>query len=75
LSQVLREHVGGGCPDPGMAHRLAGITIDCVHPARLRSFWSALLDTLVTAEHGDDAGWATVGSRFDDPAAADFPAR
>jgi predicted enzyme related to lactoylglutathione lyase len=48
-----------------MAHRLAGITIDCQDPARLASFWSALLDMPVTGEHGDDAGWATVGSRLD----------
>jgi predicted enzyme related to lactoylglutathione lyase len=48
-----------------MANRLAGITIDCADPARLASFWSALLDIAVTAEHGDDPGWATVGSRLD----------
>ena len=48
-----------------MANRLAGITIDCADPARLASFWSALLDIAVTGEHGDDAGWATVGSRLD----------
>jgi hypothetical protein len=48
-----------------MANRLAGITIDCADPARLASFWSALLDIEVTAGHGDDAGWATVGSRLD----------
>lgn len=49
-----------------MANRLSGITIDCQDPARLASFWSALLDRAVTAEHGDDAGWATIGSRLDD---------
>ena len=49
-----------------MANRLSGITIDCADPARMASFWSALLDTAVTGEHGDDAGWATVGSRLDD---------
>ncbi len=49
-----------------MANRLMGITIDCADPARLASFWSALLDRTVTSEHGDDAGWATVGSRLDD---------
>lgn len=49
-----------------MEHRLSGITIDCQDPARLASFWSALLDMPVTREHGDDAGWATVGSRLDD---------
>jgi predicted enzyme related to lactoylglutathione lyase len=50
-----------------MANRLAGITIDCVDPARLASFWSALLGVAVSGEHGDDAGWATVGSRLDAP--------
>ena len=49
-----------------MGNRLAGITIDCADPARLASFWSALLDMAVTGEHGDDAGWATAGSRLDD---------
>ncbi len=49
-----------------MANRLAGITIDCADPARLASFWSTLLDTAITGEHGDDHGWATVGSRLDD---------
>ena len=48
-----------------MGNRLAGITIDCADPARLASFWSALLNIAVTAEHGADPGWATVGSRFD----------
>jgi len=49
-----------------MANRLSGITIDCKDPALLASFWSALLDRAVTSEHGDDAGWATVGSRLVD---------
>ncbi|MBV9448744.1 MAG: VOC family protein [Streptosporangiaceae bacterium] len=49
-----------------MANHLMGITIDCADPARLASFWSALLDMAVTGEHDDDAGWATVGSRLDD---------
>ncbi|MGO9218992.1 MAG: VOC family protein [Streptosporangiaceae bacterium] len=49
-----------------MANRLTGITIDCADPARLASFWSVLLDGAMTGEHGDDAGWATVGSRLDD---------
>jgi predicted enzyme related to lactoylglutathione lyase len=48
-----------------MATRLGGITIDCADPARLASFWSALLNIAVTSEQGDDAGWATVGSRLD----------
>jgi predicted enzyme related to lactoylglutathione lyase len=49
-----------------VAHRLTGITIDCGDPARLASFWSALLERAVTGEHGEDTGWATVGSRLDD---------
>jgi hypothetical protein len=49
-----------------MANRLMGITIDCADPARLAAFWSQLLDMAVTGEHGDDTGWATVGSRRDD---------
>jgi hypothetical protein len=27
----------------GTTSRLAGITIDCAHPARLAAFWSAIL--------------------------------
>ncbi|MGW4633481.1 VOC family protein [Nocardia sp. NPDC004415] len=50
----------------GMANRWVGITIDCANPTRLASFWSAILGIPATAEHGDDPGWATVGSRFDD---------
>lgn len=49
-----------------MANRLMGITIDCADPALLASFWSALLDRAMTFEHGDDDGWATVGSRLSD---------
>jgi predicted enzyme related to lactoylglutathione lyase len=48
-----------------MTNRLVGITIDCADPARLASFWSAMLNITETAEHGDDSGWATVGSRRD----------
>jgi predicted enzyme related to lactoylglutathione lyase len=48
-----------------MANRLSGITVDCADPARLASFWSVLLGLAITGEHGDDAGWATVGSRRD----------
>jgi len=49
-----------------MAHRLTGITIDCTDPARLASFWSAMLGKAQTGEHDEDPGWATVGSRLDD---------
>jgi predicted enzyme related to lactoylglutathione lyase len=47
---------------PGVANRWAGITVDCRDPARLASFWSALLDAPVSDEH-DGPEWATVGSR------------
>jgi predicted enzyme related to lactoylglutathione lyase len=47
-----------------MRNRWAGITIDCVDPGRLASFWSALLDVPETREH-DGPGWATVGSHSD----------
>lgn len=46
----------------GMTNRLVGITIDCTDPARLASFWSTILAIAETNEHGDDSGWATVGS-------------
>ena len=49
-----------------MTNRLMGITIDCADPARLASFWSALLGRAMTGEHDGGAGWATVGSRLDD---------
>ncbi|MFC4128108.1 VOC family protein [Nocardia rhizosphaerae] len=49
----------------GMANRWVGITIDCANPKLLASFWSAILRIPATAEHGDDPGWATIGSRFD----------
>lgn len=45
-----------------MTNRLVGITIDCADPARLAVFWSALLNVPVTHEHGENPGWATVGS-------------
>lgn len=48
-----------------MTNRWSSITIDCTDPARLATFWSQLLDRPVTDEHGDDPGWATVGSRLD----------
>ena len=54
-----------GCQGVCKANRLMGITIDCADPARLAAFWSQLLDMEVTGEHGDDTGWATVGSRLD----------
>ncbi|MBA0049083.1 VOC family protein [Mycobacteroides sp. LB1] len=49
-----------------MTNRWFGLTIDCADPARLSLFWSALLDLPPSAEHGDDPGWATLGTRNGD---------
>ncbi|WP_264921247.1 VOC family protein [Mycobacteroides chelonae] len=49
-----------------MTNRWMGLTIDCADPARLSSFWGALLALAPTAEHGDDPGWATLGTRTGD---------
>ena len=46
-----------------MVNRWSGVTIDCVDPARMSRFWGQLLGLEPTNEHGDDAGWATLGSR------------
>jgi len=46
-----------------MANHWSGVTIDCVDPDRLATFWSTLLDIPKSDEHGDDTTWATVGSR------------
>jgi predicted enzyme related to lactoylglutathione lyase len=48
-----------------MPNHWTGITIDCADPHALATFWSHLLDRPVTAEHGEDPNWATVGSRAD----------
>jgi hypothetical protein len=56
-----------------MRNRLAGITVDCSNPARLATFWSALLVRPISAEH-DGPGWATVGSRHDDQPRLTFQA-
>ena len=45
-----------------MANRLSGITIDCANPARMASFWSALLDTATTPD-GPRSGHALVTGR------------
>ena len=47
-----------------MVNRWSGVTIDCVDPARMSHFWGRLLGLEPTHDHGDDAGWATLGSRF-----------
>jgi predicted enzyme related to lactoylglutathione lyase len=39
------------------------VTIDCVDPALMSRFWGRLLGLDPTDEHGDDPGWATLGSR------------
>lgn len=46
-----------------MPNHWSGLTIDCVDPRRMALFWSELLGIALTNEHGDDPGWATVGSR------------
>ncbi|WP_418003254.1 VOC family protein [Mycobacterium sp. PDNC021] len=38
------------------------MTIDCVDPIRMATFWGLLLGIDPSNEHGDDPGWATVGS-------------
>jgi predicted enzyme related to lactoylglutathione lyase len=48
-----------------MTQRWTGLTIDCADPDRLATFWSLLLGIPKSSEHGDDPGWATVGSRAD----------
>ncbi|GAA3514478.1 VOC family protein [Aeromicrobium panaciterrae] len=48
-----------------MTNEWSGVTIDCVDPHRLAAFWSGLLDIPISDEHGDDPGWATVGTRND----------
>lgn len=46
-----------------MANRWSGVTIDCADPLRMSQFWGALLGIEPSREHGDDPGWATLGSR------------
>lgn len=41
-----------------------GVTVDCVDPERLATFWGALLKRERSTEMDGD-GWATVGSRDD----------
>jgi predicted enzyme related to lactoylglutathione lyase len=41
-----------------------GVTIDCVDPERMATFWGALLDRERSDEMDGD-GWATIGSRHD----------
>jgi hypothetical protein len=48
----------------GMANRWSGVTIDCIDPVRMSRFWGALLCIKASNEHGDDPGWATLGSRL-----------
>lgn len=46
-----------------MANHWSGVTIDCLDPIRMSTFWGMLLGMAVSNEHGDDPGWATLGSR------------
>ncbi|MCT7367137.1 glyoxalase [Mycolicibacterium llatzerense] len=41
----------------------SGVTIDCVDPVVMSTFWGQLLGIEPSYEHGDDPGWATLGSR------------
>lgn len=36
----------------------SGVTIDCVDPVRMSTFWGHLLGIEPSYEHGDDPGWA-----------------
>jgi predicted enzyme related to lactoylglutathione lyase len=47
-----------------MPHDWYAVTIDCVDPDRLATFWSTLLGRERSEEMEGD-GWATVGSRHD----------
>ena len=46
-----------------MANHWSGVTIDCIDPIRMSQFWGLLLGFEPSNEHGDDPGWATLGSR------------
>ncbi|MGV0811807.1 VOC family protein [Mycolicibacterium boenickei] len=46
-----------------MPNRWSGLTIDCIDPSRMSRFWGELLGLPPSHEHGDDPGWATLGSR------------
>jgi hypothetical protein len=46
-----------------MTNHWSGVTIDCIDPIRMSIFWGLLLGIEPSNEHGDDPGWATVGSR------------
>ncbi len=46
-----------------MANRWSAVTIDCLDPVRMSTFWAALLGIPVSSEFGDNPNWATVGSR------------
>ena len=47
-----------------MVNRWYGVTIDCVDPDRMATFWGSLLDREPTDEMAGE-GWATIGSRDD----------
>lgn len=46
-----------------MANHWSGVTIDCADPIRMSKFWGLLLGIEPSNEHGEDRGWATLGSR------------
>lgn len=46
-----------------MSSRWSGVPIDCADPVRMSRFWGLLLGIEPSNEHGDNPGWATLGSR------------
>lgn len=46
-----------------MTNRWSGVTIDCIDPVGMSTFWGLLLGIEPSNEHGDDPDWATLGSR------------
>ncbi|OBG89343.1 glyoxalase [Mycobacterium sp. NS-7484] len=46
-----------------MTNHWSAVTIDCLDPVRMSTFWGQLLAIEPSHEHGDDPGWATLGSR------------
>lgn len=46
-----------------MPNRWSGVTIDCLDPIRMSTFWAAVLGIPASNEHDSEQNWATVGSR------------
>ncbi|QZT61755.1 VOC family protein [Mycolicibacterium austroafricanum] len=56
-----------------MTSHWSGVTIDCIDPIRMAEFWGLLLGIESSNEHGDDPGWATLGSRSGPTPRLTFP--